>query len=141
MAHNLAYFATLAAIVAGVVAIFWFARHPGPKWARAPLGIGIVLFVGVFALLSFKLSWTGYDFFDFQRVYYQAGVAALHGDAATLSALTGNGVRGFVNIPIVAYLFAIARLVEFVAGDRRLYDRGGGADGGGLGAAGAVGRA
>jgi len=106
LAHNLAYFATLAAIVAGVVAIFWFARHPGPKWARAPLGIGIVLFVGVFALLSFKLSWTGYDFFDFQTVYYQAGVAALHGDAATLSALTGNGVRGFVNIPIVAYLFA-----------------------------------
>ena len=44
-------------------------------------------------------------FDDFTTVYWVAGNAALQGSGA-ITALFGDGVTGFVNIPILAYLFA-----------------------------------
>jgi alpha-1,2-mannosyltransferase len=42
-------------------------------------------------------------FADFRIAYFPAGLATLHGES--LSALIERGVTGFVNLPIVAYLF------------------------------------
>lgn len=45
-------------------------------------------------------------FMDFRKAYWPAGAAALQGEAA-LREVMRHGAFGFVNLPIVAYLFAL----------------------------------
>jgi len=67
----------------------------------------IALAVILFEFINFKLSSPPTAFWDFLRAYYPAGRAALYGDSEALKALIGLGAAGgFVNIPVVAYLFA-----------------------------------
>jgi alpha-1,2-mannosyltransferase len=100
--HNIVYLAVVLATIAGAIALWKFANKPVSRPMQILLVIGLILF----AALNFKISWTSAAFYDFTDVYYLAGKAALQGDASSLRALTGNGVMGFVNIPVVAYFFA-----------------------------------
>jgi hypothetical protein len=96
-----------------VFAVVWLARQRAllgssltsralPVWA---VGLFALAAVG-FELASFRASSPPDRFWDFLNVYYPAGQAALHGDMAMLHALIGKGVSGFVNMPVIAYLFA-----------------------------------
>jgi hypothetical protein len=112
--HSLVHAGYLIAAVLGVIAIFWLARrqalpgrpaapHTMPRWGVALVALGVI----VFDLLSLKLSGPPIAFWDFLQAYYPAGRAALHHDPAALKSLIGIGAQGgFVNIPVVAYLFA-----------------------------------
>ena len=57
------------------------------------------------AALTFAAVEPSYLFSDFRIAYYPAGEAVLDGPAA-LAPLMEMGVHGFVNLPVVAYLFA-----------------------------------
>ncbi len=57
-------------------------------------------------LLGFWVSTPPYRFCDFLSAYYPAGQAVVHHDHGALRALTSKRVVTFVNIPVVAYLFA-----------------------------------
>ena len=111
--HSLAYVGHFVATVIGVLAVFWLARHQnlpsGRLWSPA-LPVWVVVFVALcavfFELVSFKASSPPDRFWDFFNVYYPAGQAALYHDAGTLRVLIGKGVSGFVNMPVIAYLFA-----------------------------------
>jgi alpha-1,2-mannosyltransferase len=106
--HAFAYFAQLVATVMGVTAIFWMARHrilpshPRPIWTVGVLALGLA----VFELLSFKASTPPGRFHDFVAAYYPAGQAVAHQDTSTLRMLIERGVSGFVNMPVIAYVFA-----------------------------------
>ena len=89
----------------GVAVIFWLARRQAlPEWPL-PLWMVSVLAACVLALesLGFWVSTPGYRFCDFLSAYYPAGQAMVHHDHAALRALISQ--VGFVNIPVVAYLF------------------------------------
>jgi alpha-1,2-mannosyltransferase len=112
--HSLAYIGYLLVAFVGVVAIFWLspqrtrAGSPAPYrsmpiWAAVLLALAVALFESV----SLKFSSPPGVFWDFLNAYYPAGRAALDHDPAALKALIGTGAEGgFVNIPVVAYLFA-----------------------------------
>ena len=92
----------------GVAVIFWLARRQAlPEWPLPLWMIGVlVACVMALELLGFWVSTPGYRFCDFLSAYYPAGQAMLRHDHNALRALTSRGVFGFVNIPVVAYLFA-----------------------------------
>jgi alpha-1,2-mannosyltransferase len=92
----------VAAIACGIVAI-----QSWPNTGRSePLRVaGVAAGCLVLALLTFAVVDPQYPFWDYRTAYYPAGQAVLH-DPASLAALMGKGVNGFVNLPIVAYLFA-----------------------------------
>ncbi|MBW4025084.1 MAG: DUF2029 domain-containing protein [Proteobacteria bacterium] len=110
--HSLFYVVYLVATVLGVIAIFRLAARRAlpsgrltarglPLWGL--IGLGVILF----EFISFKLSSPPTAFWDFLRAYYPAGRATLTHDDASLKALLALGAAGgFVNIPVVAYLFA-----------------------------------
>jgi alpha-1,2-mannosyltransferase len=112
LVHSLFYTGYLVATVLGIVAIFRLAARRAlpsggvtirslPLWAV--LALGVILF----EFISFKLSSPPTAFWDFIRAYYPAGRAALYHDQTALKDLIGLGAAGgFVNIPVVAYLFA-----------------------------------
>ncbi|WP_427912220.1 glycosyltransferase family 87 protein [Ramlibacter sp. MMS24-I3-19] len=77
-------------------------------WHKAIVAAGIV----VLALAGFRASDppAGFLFSDFSIAYYPAGLAALQ-DPQRLEGLLQMGVRGFVNLPAVAWLFAPLALV------------------------------
>lgn len=100
--HHLAYAAHLVATGFGVLAILWLTRRREP-WPWTPLLLA--LGVGLMAAATFAASDPYIPFHDFRIAYYPAGQAVLT-DPAALQALTARGVSGFVNMPIVAYLFA-----------------------------------
>jgi len=111
--HSVVYFLHFLVAIAGLAAIVWLARKqalpagvmPGrdlPAWV---FSLGVVG-IAIFELVSFKASSTMYPLLDFLNSYYPAGEAALHHDSAMLRDLIGKGTSGFVNIPVVAYLFA-----------------------------------
>jgi alpha-1,2-mannosyltransferase len=110
--HSLLYTGYLIATVLGIVAIVRLtARRALPLGALTTRSLPIwsLLALGalLFELVSFKLSSPPTTFWDFLRAYYPAGRAALYDDTASLKALIGLGAAGgFVNIPVVAYLFA-----------------------------------
>jgi alpha-1,2-mannosyltransferase len=110
--HSLLYIGYLVTTVVAVLAIFWLAQRralpSGALTSRTmPIWALIALGVTLFERISFKLSSPPIAFWDFLRAYYPAGQAALYNDAAALKALIGLGAAGgFVNIPVVAYLFA-----------------------------------
>lgn len=66
---------------------------------------------GVGALYTFWAGEPTWPLEDFQDAYYPAGVAVLS-DPARLLDRTAEGVHGFVNLPIVAYLFAPFALLD-----------------------------
>ena len=111
--HSVVYFLHFLVAIAGVAAIVWLARKqalpagviPGrdlPVWV---FSLGVVA-TAIFELVSFKASSPPDPLWDFLNAYYPAGEAALHHDPAMLRHLIGKGTSGFVNIPVVAYLFA-----------------------------------
>ena len=111
--HTVVYFLHFLVAIAGMAAIVRLARKqalpagvmPGrdlPVWFFL-LG---VLAIAVFEAVSFKASSPPDPLWDFLNAYYPAGKAALHHDLAMLRGLIGKGTSGFVNIPVVAYLFA-----------------------------------
>ena len=110
--HSLLYIGSLVATAFGILAIFRLAaRRALPSihlTARnLPIWGLVALAVILFELVCFKLSSPPTACWDFIRAYYPAGRAALYHDTAALKALIGLGVAGgFVNIPVVAYLFA-----------------------------------
>jgi hypothetical protein len=75
-------------------------RLSGAAAALAALGVS-----GLVALCVFAMSEPGGLLEDFRSAYYAAGAAVLDGPAA-LAPMIDRGVDGFVNLPIVAYLFA-----------------------------------
>ena len=101
--HLANYFVRVLATLLGVGGVYWLDRRRPPRWVFALIGIGVLLFL----IECVRQAQPGGErFSDFIDAYYPAGVAAAHGDAAALSAARGHGVFGFVNLPIVAYLFA-----------------------------------
>ena len=92
----------VAAVACGIVAI-----QAWPKTGRpAPVRLaGVATGCLVLAILTFVVVDPQYPFWDYRTAYYPAGKAVLD-DPASLAALMGKGVNGFVNLPIVAYLFA-----------------------------------
>jgi hypothetical protein len=99
---QIAYFGHLVATALGVVAVLRLTRRsPQPAWASALLAAGCL----ALALASFRVSDPSWFSDDFYKAYYPAGQAAL-GDPGRLGALSAQGVSGFVNMPVAAYLFA-----------------------------------
>jgi hypothetical protein len=90
----------------GALAGFWLipllARRFGASWL-----FFLVVGLGAAAMAAFVfVASQPYGVFeDFRLAYYEGGRAALEGGAAW-SALYARGVDGFVNLPILAYLFA-----------------------------------
>jgi alpha-1,2-mannosyltransferase len=93
-------------------------------WLLALLGVAGLAFLGkrgllarwqlwlllpaavAFEWLAFRVAFPGQPFWDFTQCYYPAGQAALHHDVAALTALYQRVVQGFVNMPVVAWVFA-----------------------------------
>jgi alpha-1,2-mannosyltransferase len=102
------YFSYLALTVLMFFAIRWIGNrgllpsYPMPVWMIGALTISAV----AFSLISFKISTPPDRYHDFFFAYYPAGQAIANHDPAALRVLTDRGVSGFVNIPVVAYLFA-----------------------------------
>lgn len=92
----------------GVAVIFGLARRQAlPEWPLPLWMVGtLAACVIALELLGFWASTPLYRFCDFLFAYYPAGQAVVHHDHNALRALTSQGVAGFVNIPVVAYLFA-----------------------------------
>jgi alpha-1,2-mannosyltransferase len=111
--HNILYFLYFTTAIFAVATLFWLSRRPAwaalfnenlraPEWQVAML-TGLCL---LFALVGLRLSSPPDWFWDYTNAYYPAGNAMAHGDGAKLQALIGQGATGgFVNIPVVAYLF------------------------------------
>jgi len=106
--HSPVFFIYMGATIMGVAVIFWLARCQAlPEWPLPLWMVGVLAaWVMALELLGFWVSTPPYRFCDFLSAYYPAGQAVLHHDHDALRALTSRGVAGFVNIPVVAYLFA-----------------------------------
>ncbi len=81
---------------------WWLQRDP-PR-TNPGLFSALAIF-GVVSLFEFLIAEPPRPFEDFRLAYYPAGAAVLNGPSALLPELE-RGVEGFVNLPIVAYLFA-----------------------------------
>ena len=98
----------LFALVAGLAYI-----RRLPQSASSPL-VPPVSVLAISAVMVVYLFWISEPlieprvlFTDFRKAYYPAGSAALEGHAALKPLFEfQRGVHGFVNLPIVAYLFA-----------------------------------
>ncbi len=90
----------LAAV--GVFAIVFAARTPRFDRLFWPLVFGLSGAIGVFTLLIVPPP---YWFWDFKIAYWPAGEAVWR-DRGALIEIFERGVHGFVNLPILAYLFA-----------------------------------
>ena len=64
----------------------------------------MAVLLGLLVIAEFLASEPRGWFVDFKNAYYPAGVAMAEG--GSLAGLIGQGVAGFVNLPIVAYAFA-----------------------------------
>ena len=76
--------------------------------ARAPSALNTaaqLLAIVVVAGLTFLVSDPPNIFQDFREAYFAAGSAVLRGPSELISELQ-RGVEGFVNLPLIAYLFA-----------------------------------
>lgn len=84
------------------------------EWRRQALRADVFWLVTgmmslVMAIMVFHVT-RGHYFYDFTKAYWPAGEAAWQGRDAVI-ALYQKGVEGFVNIPILAYLFAPFALI------------------------------
>ncbi|HEU4549696.1 MAG TPA: glycosyltransferase 87 family protein [Rhizomicrobium sp.] len=111
MLAQIAFFAHLAAIPFAVAFICYTDRMPRSSWLPFLLIAGCA----AFALLSFRISDPYYAFWDFHNAYYPAGKVSM-ASARQLREMTDNGVNGFVNMPVISYLFLpLALLPELTA--------------------------
>ncbi|MBR0646763.1 glycosyltransferase family 87 protein [Plastoroseomonas hellenica] len=92
----------IGAVAAGIAAVLAIARA---GWSPRAEALGVLALSGAAALFIFATSEPQARFGDFRDAYYLGGVAALRGPEA-FGALFDQGVHGWVNLPIVAYLFA-----------------------------------
>lgn len=92
----------IALVAAGIRAVLVVGRG---RWSPRAEALGILALCGVAALFIFATSEPHARFGDFRDANYLGGAAALAGPAAFQS-LFDQGVHGWVNLPIVAYLFA-----------------------------------
>jgi alpha-1,2-mannosyltransferase len=92
----------LAAVGCGIAGIKAWSdnRRPGSL-----IPIALATWCIILAVVTFIVIDPQYPFWDFRAAYYPAGKAVVD-DPATLGGLMGKGINGFVNLPIVAYLFA-----------------------------------
>jgi len=111
--HNLAYFGYLIVAIFGVIFIYFLAHvkclpdniRPGkdvPLWVIA-CGLGAIFW---YERIGLRVTWPPANWWDFLNAYYPAGEAVLHKDTSRLSDLISKGTTGFVNIPVMAYVFA-----------------------------------
>jgi len=107
------YLIHLAALCGGV-AVLVFLRKRGVSWtARVMAGMLMCLAMAVFV---FRISEPPDLFSDFYKAYYPAGKAIMAGGGdAGLAATMQRGAGGFVNLPILAGLFAPFALMPPVA--------------------------
>ena len=98
------YLIHLVAFVAGIV-VLWSLRRGEVSWAiRAGIGI---LMCAAMAVFMFRISEPPHLFADFYKAYYPAGKSILAMDGgAGLAKSMREGASGFVNLPILAWLFA-----------------------------------
>jgi len=82
-------------------------RHPPEARAARLLAVAAI---GLYAVLGFLAAEPPWPFEDFRRAYLPAGAAVLAGPGS-LAAELGRGTDGFVNLPVVAWLFAPFALV------------------------------
>jgi alpha-1,2-mannosyltransferase len=101
----------LLVILGGALAVRHVAAQPWPRWQGA---IGVAVICAAAFVFVFMVSEPIARFADLRRAYYPAGVAVLQ-DRELLSPLIERGVHGFVNLPIVAYLFAPFGLLPWTA--------------------------
>lgn len=87
--------------VAGFMLIANLARTESRKHLLWPVTMVCCVLMGTFV---FFVSDPATTFEDFRKAYWQAGVATL-GGAGSLVHLFDTNVFGFVNLPIIAYLF------------------------------------
>lgn len=87
----------IAALGCGIVAV--------RAWSEAGWPALLAAICLALAVLTFLAVDPQYPFWDYRTAYYPAGKAVLE-DPASLGDLIGKGVNGFVNLPIVGYLFA-----------------------------------
>lgn len=112
MLRSIAYVGQIIILAIGVLGIHRYARREAfsasPFFTRSSALIACLLALGcgLFEVVIFRVSSPPELFPDFVNAYYPAGLAVLHHDPAALRSLIGKGVSGFVNIPLVAYLFA-----------------------------------
>lgn len=92
----------IALVAAGILAVMAIGRA---RWSRRAEALDVLALCGVAALFIFATSEPHARFGDFRDAYYLGAAAALAGPAAFAS-LFDQGVHGWVNLPIVAYLFA-----------------------------------
>lgn len=105
--HVLGYFLHLVAAVGGVAIIFKVFSSCGlPACPTVLARGGILISVATLGILSFKVSTPPDRFHDFVTAYLPAGQAALRSNYDALHTTMGQGVSGFVNMPVIAYLFA-----------------------------------
>ena len=82
------------------------------RWSKSILATGLQLSaIGFMAAFTFAVSEPPRLFEDFREAYYAAGLAVLNGPDSLIVQLQ-RGVEGFVNLPIVAYLFAPFALLQ-----------------------------
>lgn len=92
----------LAGSAIGFALIIWLAGQERFRPVFWPL---VAAGSAVMAIALFLVTDPYFPFEDFRRAYWEGGVAALGGPGA-FGVLYDRGTDGFVNIPIVAYLFA-----------------------------------
>jgi len=92
----------LIAVAGGIWAI---QAISGARWSPRREALAVLSVSTIAALFIFATSEPRVLFGDFRDAYYLAGEAVLEGPAR-LTPLLEQGVHGFVNLPIVAYLFA-----------------------------------
>ncbi|RJP70517.1 MAG: DUF2029 domain-containing protein [Comamonadaceae bacterium] len=99
----LAHGVHLAGFVIGIAVLYaWSARSSGQGTRAFVLGAWAL--AGLMAVAVFAMSDPKGLFEDFREAYLDAGIAVRDAPAA-LAPMLEKGVNGFVNLPIVAYLF------------------------------------
>lgn len=103
----------LVAFVGGI-ALLTILRHRGVAWSsRAAVG-GILC--AMMAVFGFQISEPAFLFADFYKAYYPAAQAVLAEDGPQgLAQSMRQGAGGFVNLPVLAYLFAPFALLPSAA--------------------------
>jgi hypothetical protein len=105
------YLAYLGLVAVGASMVALVARHPGRSTPR----IGFACFVlGAVALLCLYSTGRGTPFGDFDKAYYPAGRLVLTAPAELYDCARDDGLC-FVNVPIVALLFAPFSMLPLAA--------------------------
>lgn len=92
------------ALAGGCVMLWWLARGDVAWRVRA---VVVAVMCAVFGGFMFHISEPPDLFADFYKAYYPAAQAVLgYGDGGGLEASMREGASGFVNLPVLAWLFA-----------------------------------